>query len=163
CKDYELVVVNDGCTDRTLEILDQYRDKMDLRIVHHSTCRGIAVSVNDGIRNAWGKYITFLDHDDVWFPDILETHLAYMESHPDFGMVHADFQTIDSQGKVMESSVATCRDRKRPSGEVFRQLFMDSFIAGSSVMIRKECFDRLGGFDEQLYWGDYHMWLRIAR
>ena len=78
-------------------------------------------------------------------------------------MVHADFQTIDGDGNIIEESVARGRGRTRPSGQIFRQLFMDSFIAASSSMIRKECFDRLGGFDESLHWGDYHMWLRIAR
>ena len=162
-KNYELVAVDDGSTDRTREILFQFQDRMEIRYVRHEVCKGISVSVNDGIRNATGEYITFLDHDDVWFPRFLETQAAHLDAHPLVGMIHCDFQTIDPQGKIIEESVALCRNRKRPSGEVFRQLFMDSFIAATSAMIRKECFDRLGGFDESLYWGDYHMWLRIAR
>jgi hypothetical protein len=78
-------------------------------------------------------------------------------------MAHSDFQTIDPDGKVVEPSVAFCRDRVRPSGWVFRDLFMDSFIAASTVLIRKSVLDHLGGFDEALYWGDYHLWMRIAR
>ena len=162
-KNYELVAVDDGSTDRTKEILHEYGKKLELRYVHHPVCKGICVSVNDGVRNSTGEYITFLDHDDVWFPHLLETQVGHLESHPDVGMVHSDFQTIDAGGKIIEESVARCRDRRRPSGEVFRQLFMDSFIAASSSLIRKECFDRLGGFDESLHWGDYHMWLRIGR
>lgn len=162
-KNYELVAVNDGSTDRTCEILHQYQDRLELRYVRHPVNKGIAVSVNDGIRNSTGEYITFLDHDDIWFPYMLETQVENLESDPKFGMVHSDFQTIDAGGTVIEESVAHCRDRKRPSGDVFRELFMDSFIAASSVLIRKECFDRLGGFDESLVWGDYHLWLRIAR
>ena len=160
---YELVAVDDGSTDRTREILHEYGKKLELRYVHHPACKGIARSVNDGIKNSTGEYITFLDHDDVWCPDLLETHATYLDAHPDVGMVHSDFQTIDRDGNVIEESVARCRNRKRPSGHVFRDLFMDSFIAASSTMIRKECFDRLGGFDETLHWGDYHLWLRIAR
>src|SRR4029077_3221779 len=64
---------------------------------------------------------------------------------------------------VLEASVATSRGRTRPSGRVFPQLFLDSFIVGNSVLIRRECFDKLGIFDESLRWGDYHMWMRIAR
>jgi hypothetical protein len=78
-------------------------------------------------------------------------------------MVHSDFQTIDVEGNIIEESVAARRGRRRPSGRVFPQLFMDSFIVGNSVLIRRECFTRLGMFDESLRWGDYHMWLRIAR
>jgi len=78
-------------------------------------------------------------------------------------MVHSDFQTIDPAGRVIEPSVAALRGRKRPSGHVFPQLFLDSFIVGNSVLIRRECFTRLGLFHESLRWGDYLMWMRIAR
>jgi glycosyltransferase involved in cell wall biosynthesis len=161
-RDYELVAVDDGSTDRTRILLHQFQDRLKLRYVNHPVCKGISISVNDGIQNATGEYITFLDHDDLWCPDFLETQVGYLDKHPDVGMVHSDFQTIDSEGNIIEESVAHCRQRKRVSGQVFRQLFMDSFIAGSSVVIRKECFDRLGGFDESLHWADYHMWLRVA-
>ena len=119
--------------------------------------------MNDGVRHATGELIAFLDHDDAWFPEFLETQTAYLDTHPDVGMVHSDFQTIDAQGQILESSVAACRMRRRPSGSVFRELFLDSFIVGNSVLIRKECFTKLGLFDESLRWGDYHMWMRIAR
>lgn len=162
-RNFELVAVNDGSTDQTGAILDEYARKFEVEHVRHASCQGIAASVNDGIRHSTGSYITFLDHDDAWFPDLLETHVRYLEGHPEAGMVHADFQTIDPQGEIIEPTVAICRDRKRPSGHVFRELFFDSFIAASTVLIRKECLDRLGGFDESLPWGDYHLWLRIAR
>ena len=162
-KDYELVVVNDGSTDGTPEHVKAFLDRIDIKVVHHLVRRGIAVSVNDGIRAASGEYVTFLDHDDVWLPQMLETLTGYLEQHADVGMVHSDFQTIDPDGNIIEESVAQCRERRRPSGDVFRELFLDSFISANSVLIRKECFDRLGGYDEALLWGDYHMWLRIAR
>jgi glycosyltransferase involved in cell wall biosynthesis len=162
-KDFELVLINDGSTDGTEAIIRSFMGKIDIKYVHHATPWGISRSVNDGIGRTVGDFICFLDHDDAWFPDFLETQLQYLLQHPDVGMVHSDFQTIDSEGKIIEDSVARSRDRSRPSGEVFRELFWDSFVVANSVLIRRECFDRLGGFDETLLWGDYHMWLRIAR
>ena len=159
----EFVVVDDGSTDRTVDRIDAFRDRLDIRYVRHETPKGISVSVNDGLRHATGDLIAFLDHDDAWFPHFLRTQTTYLEQHPDVGMVHSDFQTVDVEGNVIEASVAAARGRTRPSGHVFRQLFQDSFIVGNSVLIRRECFTRLGTFDEGVPWGDYQMWLRIAR
>jgi glycosyltransferase involved in cell wall biosynthesis len=162
-KNCELVVVDDGSTDGTYGRLQAFRDKIEIRYVRHDQPQGIAPSMNDGVRHATGDLIAFLDHDDSWLPEFLETQVDYLERHPDVGMVHSDFQTIDTAGSVIEESVAASRGRRRPSGHVFPQLFMDSFIVGNSVLIRRECFTKLGWFDESLRWGDYHMWMRIAR
>jgi len=159
----ELVVVDDGSTDATPQRVDAFRHLLDIKYVRHETRRGIAPSMNDGVRHATGDLIAFLDHDDIWKPDFLGTSVGYLENQPDVGMVHSDFQTIDPSGQVIEASVAARRGRVRPSGEVFVPLFMDRFIVGISVLVRRECFDRLGLFDETLRWGDYLMWMRIAR
>ena len=162
-KNYELIVINDGSTDSTPAHLEAYKNKLDLKVIHHPVRQGIVLSINDGIRSATGDLIAFLDHDDVWLPRMLETQVGYLERNPDVGMVHSDFQTIDPAGNILEESVERCRERKRPSGNVFREMFLDSFVVGISVVARKECFNKLGGWDESLPWGDYHMWLRIAR
>ena len=159
----QLVLVDDGSTDDTLEIARAHAAGLELTVVRHDKPMGIPVSMNDGLRHSTGELIAFLDHDDSWFPEFLTTQAAYLEQRPEVGMVHSDFQTIDVNGGIIESSVAACRNRVRPSGQVFRQLFLDSFIVGNSVLIRRECFTRLGLFDESLRWGDYHMWMRIAR
>lgn len=160
--DYELLVVNDGCTDSTCELLKNFAGRLDLKVIHHPVRQGITRSINDGIRAASGRFIAFLDHDDAWFPDFLQSQVTYLDEHPDVGMVHSDFQTVDAKGNVLEASVAASRKRKRVSGHVFPQLFLDSFIVGNSVLIRRECFATIGLFDEDLRWADYHMWMRIA-
>ena len=160
--DLELVVIDDGSTDGTPVRVDSFRDRIQIAYVRHEARQGIARSVNDGLAHARGDFIAFLDHDDAWLPDFLQTQIDHLTRHPDVGMVHSDFQTIDTDGNVIEESVAARRGRQRPSGHVFPQLFIDSFIVANSVLVRRECFTRLGGFDESLHWGDYHMWLRVA-
>jgi glycosyltransferase involved in cell wall biosynthesis len=160
---YELIMIDDGSTDGTPGIVHSFASQLELQYVRHESPRGIAPSMNDGVRHATGDLIAFLDHDDGWLPDFLLTQVTYLQTHPEVGMVHSDFQTTDVTGSIVEESVAECRGRARPSGNVFHDLFLDSFIVGNSVLIRKECFDRLGIFDETLKWGDYHMWMRIAR
>jgi glycosyltransferase involved in cell wall biosynthesis len=159
----ELVVIDDGSSDGTVGRIQGFRDKLDIVYVRHEQSFGIARSMNDGLRHATGDLIAFLDHDDAWLPEFLDTQVGHLERHPGVGLVHCDFQTMDGDGHIIEESVAASRGRRRPSGRVFPQLFMDSFIVGNSVVIRRECFTRLGFFDESLKWADYHMWLRIAR
>jgi len=161
-QDFEFILVDDGSSDGTMRALEPYRQR--IKYVRHERNQGIARSVNDGLVNATGRMIAFCDSDDAWLPGFLETQVTYLHQHPEVAMVHSDFMTIDAGGKVLESSVAKCRNRGlRPSGHVFSQLFMDSFICGNTVLIRKEVLDRMGGFDERLRMGDYDLWLRIAR
>jgi glycosyltransferase involved in cell wall biosynthesis len=162
-RNLELVVVDDGSTDGTGDIVKLFMSRIDIRYVRHSENRGIAFSVNDGIRNTTGDMISFLDHDDLWFPNFVETQIRYLEEHPDVGMVHSDFRTIDAEGKILEESMCRCRNIMEPSGHIFRDLFMRNRICANTVMIRRECLTRCGGFDERLRWGDYHLWMRISR
>src|ERR1700686_212376 len=110
---YELVIVNDGSTDETHARVAPYFHKPNIKYVSPPTRRGIPASMNDGVRHSTGELIAFLDHDDIWLPEMLETQVAYLERHPDVGMVHSDFQTIDGQGRIIEDSVAKCRNRVR--------------------------------------------------
>jgi glycosyltransferase involved in cell wall biosynthesis len=95
-KNCEIVVVDDGSTDGTRDRVWSFGDRIEIRYVRHDAPMGIAASMNDGVRHATGDLIAFLDHDDSWFPDFLETQTNYLCAHPDVGMVHSDFQTIDS-------------------------------------------------------------------
>ena len=77
--DYELLVVNDGCTDSTCELLKNFAGRLDLKVIHHPVRQGITRSINDGIRAASGRFIAFLDHDDAWFPDFLQSQVTYLD------------------------------------------------------------------------------------
>ena len=162
-RNYELVLVDDGSTDGTHDEVERFLPHLTLTYVCHTENQGIARSVNDGISKSSGELIAFLDHDDSWLPNFLETQIGYLQQHPDVGMVHSDFQTTDVDGNVLEASVFRCRNLTAPTGYIFPRLFMSNGICANTVLIRRECLTRFGGFDQRLHWGDYHLWLRIAR
>src|SRR4051794_26971943 len=74
----ELVVVDDGSTDSTARHVDAFRGRIEIRYVRHESPRGIAPSINDGVRNATGDLISFLDHDDAWLPEFLAVQTAHL-------------------------------------------------------------------------------------
>src|SRR4051794_35342482 len=94
-KDFELIVVDDGSKDRTPECVERFRGVLRLKYIKHEINQGIARSVNDGLRHSIGEFVAFLDHDDCWLAEFLDTQVAYLESHPDVAMVHSDYQMTD--------------------------------------------------------------------
>jgi glycosyltransferase involved in cell wall biosynthesis len=156
----EIVVVDDGSTDDTRAVLKDYEDKIHY---YYQENQGVSAALNFGIEMSSGQYLAFLDDDDIWFPKMLEVQVAYLEVHPDVGMVHADML-------IMEEGSGDPRPRKRglsrpiPSGYVFTELIQGNFIMGSTMVVRRSCLDKVGLFDPELRVAeDMDLWLRIAQ
>ncbi len=158
-KDYEIIVVDDGSTDNTKEILKPYFDK--IKYIHQQN-QGAATARNTGIRHSQGEYIAFLDADDVWLPEKLHTQVYYLDNNPEVAMVYSRSFTISGDGELI-SKKSSYKDF--PSGEIFNILFLHSFfIYTSTVVVRRRILDTVGLFDESLITSeDRDLWLRIAR
>ena len=155
---YEIIVVDDGSMDNTKEVLYPFYQRIKyLRLENN---RGASVARNIGIQSAQGKYIAFIDADDIWLPEKLQTDIEYFNKHPDVSMVYSKHVNIDKNGRVLDEA----SKRRLPSGNVFAQLFSEqNFIITSSVVVRKEIFETTGLFDVQLFnCQDWDMWLQIA-
>src|SRR5262249_48956119 len=149
----------DGSTDRTREVLNTYQGK--IKYVYQPN-RGEPAARNTGIRAATGRYIAFLDGDDLWRENKLELQMNYLVAHPNCALVYSDMSTFDEKG-IIDNSVKARFRLPLVSGQIFSQLFHRSLFGSGSVIIRKDCINKIGYFDEELLIGsDYEMWLRIA-
>jgi glycosyltransferase involved in cell wall biosynthesis len=169
---WEVIVIDDGSTDETRAALAPHIGR--IRYLHQQN-RGTAAARNAGVRQARGELIAFLDHDDVWLPEKLELQVHVMQTSLECGLVFTDGKIFTADG-IRQKSVISSRldewidahrteDMRVVKGDIVRNLlFCNEIASASSVMVRRECFDRAGGFDEAIaITDDYDLWLRIAR
>ncbi|MEW5806019.1 MAG: glycosyltransferase [Acidobacteriota bacterium] len=155
--DFEVIVVDDGSTDDTVEVLRKYEDR--IRYIYQENM-GLSAARNTGIKVSTGKYLAFLDSDDIWLPLKLEAQLRVISEDSDVGIVFSDARAFDGKNVLRESIL---KEERICTGHCFRRLFMGNFLVMPTVMIRKKCLDEVGLFDETLTAvEDYDLWLRIS-
>jgi glycosyltransferase involved in cell wall biosynthesis len=158
-KDFEIIVVDDGSSDHTPDVIKPYLDRV--KYVQKSN-GGPASARNLGLTHAKGEFVAFLDADDIWNSKKLEQQIKIMQSMPEVGIVHTGVQVIDADGQEV---LLNHKDRKDSKTYSFMDLFNKNKIATSSVLVRAECFKKVGAFDENpeiISLEDYDLWLRIA-
>lgn len=159
-EDFEYLLVDDGSTDNTLEIAAEYaRRDSRIRLIQ-AAHGGHSAARNRGITQARGMYIAFLDGDDRWHPEFLDQQVALLESLPP--AVGAVF----CRSRVILENGTKAQFLWQPAGSYDFDKFLirnNPSRNGSSLLIRKSCFDELGGFNEDVpSAADLEMWLRIA-
>ncbi|GAB1542109.1 glycosyltransferase [Scytonema sp. NUACC21] len=155
--DFEIIVINDGSTDRTLEILNAIADSR-LKIFSYEN-GGLPVARNRGIAHATGEFLAFLDADDLWSPDKLELQLAALKQHPEAGVAYSWTHFMDEQGKSFHADEPIFFE-----GNVYRNLLVKNFLAsGSNPLIRKQAIESVGEFYPPAGGSaDWDYWLRLA-
>ncbi|WP_236584221.1 MULTISPECIES: glycosyltransferase family A protein [unclassified Nitratiruptor] len=153
-KDFELIVVDDGSTDETPKILEQY----PIQVIRQEN-RGVSAARNSGIKAAKGKIIAFLDSDDEWKKNHLETHAEFFEKNPDY-TIHQTDEIWIRNGKFLNKK----KIHQKKSGYIFYDSLHLCLISPSAVAIKKELFDEVGLFREDFeVCEDYELWLRITK
>lgn len=154
-KDFELIVVDDGSTDNTLEILNSFQ--YDIKVLRQSN-HGVSAARNRGIAAASGHFIAFLDSDDLWLPRKLARQVDFFNSNPDAYICQTEEIWVRNNVRVNPK-----KRHKKPWGMIFEPSLALCLVSPSAVMIRRSLFEKVGGFDETLpACEDYDLWLRIS-
>jgi glycosyltransferase involved in cell wall biosynthesis len=149
----EVIVVDDGSTDNTREVLSAYGDR--IRYVYQEN-RGLAGARNTGIRNARSPWVAYLDSDDTWFPEKIERQVKVVEADPAVELVYTSLRICYTDGRT-EDAIAN------PPDQLWPRFRWANSITPSTVMMRRDLALKAGGFDESLrYCEDWEMWSRLG-
>ena len=158
-RDYEIIVVDDGSTDDTVEALRPYSRRIRYFRKENG---GVSSARNFGIEKARGSYIAFLDADDRWTEDKLEEVKKAFRTHPAAGLVYSGAYLVDDGCATIGELGATDLSRR-----AYERLLQGASLVTSSVVVKKECFGACGlfyeGFEARAGAEDWDMWIRIAR
>jgi glycosyltransferase involved in cell wall biosynthesis len=155
-KDFELIIINDGSTDRTREILSSYTDER-IRLFDQEN-RGLTISLNRGLSLSNGSYIARMDGDDISEPERFAEEVRFLEQNKKIGLVGTYAYRIDEQGRIVSLS-----KYKTTTEEIREDLRVDCSFCHSSVMFRKICTEEVGMYREKVGPSeDYDLWFRIA-
>ncbi len=154
-RDYEVLLVDDGSTDNTEQLVR--RRPEPIRYFYQPNA-GPAAARNYGIKEARGEFVAFLDSDDLWEPRFLGNMVGFLRSNPKIDIAFCQFITINDRDEIIE------RNSKKPySGRIASRLFASTFITTPSIVARRKVIINEGGFNESMLTNeDYDLWLRLA-
>ena len=153
--DFELIIVDDGSTDKTKTLLDRYDDRIQYVFQEN---RGVSAARNLGVKQAKGKWLAFLDSDDEWLDKKLELQNKYIQNNPEIKIVHGNEIWIRNGVRVNQM-----KKHAKGGGDQFLRSLELCLISPSTVALRKDLYCHLGGFHEDfVVCEDYDLWLKIT-
>lgn len=156
--DWELIVVDDGSTDRTPDLVAGYRQRFSRVRYLRQEHRGVSQARNQGLRLSAGEFIAFLDSDDLWLKDKVQVQLSYLKAFPEARFCLTEEVWVRNGRRVNQK-----RKHQKYSGWVLDKVLPLCLLSLSSAMFRRRLFDEIGEFDESLpVCEDYDLGLRIA-
>jgi len=164
----ELIIVDDCSQDDSVAVIRSWLDATQgtATFIAHTRNMGICKTFNEAVAHATGKYVSIIAADDLYLPDKTEVQVELFEKLPaNVGVVYSDALQIDQDGTVLPRKFIEAHRELpiMPEGQIFPVLLKDNFIPAMTTLIRRQCFDTVGPYDETLLYEDFDMWLRISR
>ena len=158
-EDFEVIAVDDGSTDRTGEILDEFAANWPKMRVIHQENQGLARARNNAIAQMRGEYIALQDSDDLWLPEKVQRCMDYLQANPSLSIVYTPMAPFDGlTGKRMEGHSKPCH-----AGQLAEKLFMSIFVHDPAAVFHKRVIETCGGFCEDIPVSIGHeFWLRVS-
>ncbi len=155
----EIILVNDGSSDNSLSVIQEYKAKHpDKIVVIDQQNQGQVASRNNAIRIAKGKYIAFLDSDDLWKPEKLALQIPLFKAN--VGLVYSAIDNIDENGRVLNTVLCD----ETITGNILPQLLVRNRMTGGTVVVLHEALNKVGLFDEEFSAAEnWDLWIRICR
>jgi O-antigen biosynthesis protein len=151
--DFELIIVNDGCTDETPTILRRYQTNWPFILIDQDN-QGQARSLNNGFAVAQGEYLTWTSSDNILLPTMLETLVDVLDKKPEIGLAYSDWNIIDSRGKITHRVYSLPFNR--------RALFRDNYI-NASFLYRRSLHEQIGEYDVTIGKKfDWDYWMKLS-
>ncbi|MGL1931521.1 MAG: glycosyltransferase family 2 protein [Desulfotalea sp.] len=159
CSFCEVIIVDDGSTDDSANVIKKYSEKNHLPIkYYHQNNMGPAAARNTGILNASGDYLVFLDSDDHWHKNKLKIQYSALQNNPDYRISHTYEKWLRRGKHLNQKKIHIPRE-----GDIFSHCLQLCAVGMSTVMVHKSIFDDYGLFDEKFpCCEDYDLWLRIS-
>ena len=155
-REFELIVVDDGSTDETMEALAPYASR--IRLLRRGKCGGVSAARNAGMAAARGEWLAFLDSDDLWLPEKLAHQMAYLAAHPEQLWCQTE-ETWVRRGVRLQQPPT----HRKMGGRIFFQSLERCLVSPSAVILHRRLLTEHGGFDEMLPVAeDYDLWLRLS-
>ncbi|HTF82754.1 MAG TPA: glycosyltransferase [Cytophagales bacterium] len=160
----QLIVCNDASTDQSAAIIEKYRTGKEFLFIDNESNMGNCKTFNKALAYAKGKYIIDLPADDYLLPNTLALRIAHFEAQPEkVGITYSNARYVNEHDAYQFSFHDITQGKEYHEGYVFKKLFEGRFICPPSVIFRSSVLKSLGGYDEQLSFEDFDIWMRMSK